>query len=186
MRTFITKESWIEFDNLPKHLIFTLFHFELLWSMRPEKTDKITIYGKECEMRRLQQVYGQDYKFSGKVHPSKPVPIILTDIIEYFNKKYNRNYNMVLVNWYRDGRDNIGFHSDNEKQIKPNTEIVTISIGEPRDFVIKNKDIKKTYQMTDNTYLTMGGKFQKELKHSVPPRRAIRHPRISITLREFI
>lgn len=186
MRDYLTEKSWIEYYTLPKDIEFSLFHFGIIWSMRPKSTNKIKIYGKECEMKRLQQVYGQDYTFSGTLHKSKPIPIIFNCLIEYFNKRYSRNYNMVLVNWYRDGNDCIGFHSDSEKQIKPNTEIITISIGEPRDFVIKNLEIKKTITMENNTFITMGGACQTELKHAVPPRKSVMNERISITLREFI
>ena len=186
MRDYLTKESWIEYDKLPEHLEFTLFHYGILWDMRPEKTKTFKLFGRSCEMKRLQQVYGQDYIFSGKLHKSKPIPEIFTCLIDYFNKKYSRNYNMILVNWYRNGNDTIGFHADNEKQIKPNTEIITISLGVERDFVIKNKKLKKVINMEDNSFLTMGGKCQKELKHSVPPRKHITKERISITLREFI
>lgn len=186
MRNYLTTNSWIEYDKLPKHLEFTLLHYGILWEMRPKKTKKFKMFGKECEMKRLQQVYGQDYIFSGKIHKSKPIPVIFTDLIEYFNKKYSRNYNMVLVNWYRDGKDNIGFHADNEKQIKPQTEIITISLGAKRDFVIKNVKQKKVINLEDNSFLTMGGNIQQEFKHSVPPRKNVTKERISITLREFI
>lgn len=186
MRDYLTKKSWIEYDKLPQHLEFTLFHYGILWKMRPKKTKKFEMFGKECEMKRLQQVYGQDYMFSGKLHESKPIPVIFTCLIEYFNKKYSRNYNMILVNWYRDGNDNIGFHADDEKQIKPESEIITISLGVERDFVIKNSKIKKSIIMEHNSFLTMGGNCQKELKHSVPTRKNITKERISITLREFI
>ena len=40
MLSYLTEKSWIEFDDLPKNLIFSLFHFEVLWAMRPEKTEK--------------------------------------------------------------------------------------------------------------------------------------------------
>lgn len=186
MREFLTEKSWIEYDTLPKHIEFSLFHFGILWNMRPFETQKISICGRKCEMKRLQQVYGQDYKFSGKLHKSKPIPVIFNCIIDYFNNLYSRNYNMVLVNWYRDGKDNIGFHADNEKQIKPGTEIITISLGVERDFVIKNFKTKKIINLKNNSFLTMGGKCQKELKHSVPARKKITKERISITLREFI
>jgi len=186
MREYLTENSWIEYEELPKDLKFTILHYGILSNMKPNETKKFKMFGKECEMKRLQQVYGQDYIFSGVLHKSEPIPEIFKCLIDYFNKKYSRNYNMVLVNWYRDGCDNIGFHADDEKQIKPETEIITISLGAERDFVIKNSEQKKIINMEDNSFLTMGGKCQKEFKHSVPARKNIKKERISITLREFI
>ena len=186
--TKITEDSWVEFGKLPKHLEFNLFHRELVWCMRPSKPLKAKIYGRECEMKRLQKVYGRDYTFSGKTQKCEPIPVIFYDLIDYFNKKYKRNFNMILVNWYRDGNDYISFHSDNEKQIKEDSEIVTISIGGNRDFIIKNKksNNKLNYEMYHNSFITMGGKCQKETLHGVPKRKKVKYSRVSITLREFI
>lgn len=186
MREYLTSESWIEYDILPNDLKFSILHYGILSNMKPKETKKFKMFGRECEMNRLQQVYGQDYTFSGVIHKSEPIPEIFKCLIDYFSKKYSRNYNMVLVNWYRDGNDSIGFHADNEKKIKPDSEIITISLGVERDFVIKNSKIKKVINMEYNSFLTMGGKCQKEFKHSVPPRKNITQERISITLREFI
>ena len=184
----LSQHSWIERDFLPTNLEFSKFHFGIIMNMRPTKTNKIKLFGKICEMKRLQKVYGIDYTFSGSLHKSEPIPDFFQDIIEYFNLKYQRNYNMLLINWYRDGNDNISMHSDNEKQIKKDSEIITISLGVERDFILQNIKSKKryTYSMKNNEYITMGGKCQSEYKHGVPPRKKIKQYRISITLREFI
>lgn len=186
MREYLTSESWFEYDILPNDLEFSTVQYDILSNMKPKETKKFKMFGRECEMKRLQQVYGQDYVFSGVVHKSEPIPENFKCLIDYFSKKYSRNYNMVLVNWYRDGNDSISFHTDNEKKIKPDSEIITISLGTERDFVIKNSEIKKVINMENNSFLTMGGKFQKQFQHSVPPRKKITKERISITLREFI
>ena len=184
----ISKKSWIERDVLPKNIEFSKFHFGVIMNMKPKTTTKFKMFGRECEMKRLQKVYGKDYIFSGTIHKSDPIPEFFYDIIKYFNLKYKRNYNMLLINWYRTGEDNISMHSDNEPQIKKDSEIVTISLGAERDFILQNIKSKKkyTYSMRDNEYITMGGKCQKEYKHGIPVRKGVKNYRISITLREFI
>ena len=48
----------------------------------------------------------------------------------------------MLSNLYRDGNDNIGKHSDDEKDLVDNTLILSISLGSTRDFVFQHKRTK--------------------------------------------
>ena len=186
MHEKVTSKSWIEYDVLPKELEFSLLHYFILWKMKPAKEHTFKMYGRECVMHRLQRVYGQDYKFSGVTHKALPIPDLFSDLIIYFNEKNNRNYNLVLVNWYRDGNDYISLHADNEKQITDHSEIVTVSLGCEREFVIKNNKTNLTQKLlvSDNHFLTMGGMFQDEFTHGISKNTKLKDDRISITLRE--
>jgi len=108
--------------------------------------------------------------------------------IDYFNKKYERNFNMLLINWYRNGDDYIGMHSDNEKQLVKNSPVITISLGQERIFVIENKLSKKKEKilLKNNEVFVMGGDFQNKYKHGLPKSKKATNYRISITLREFL
>ena len=70
---------------------------------------------------------------------------------------------MMLINWYRNGNDYIGMHSDDEKQLKENSPVVTISLGVERDFILKNIETKEksVYNLENNSVLTMGGTAKK-------------------------
>jgi alkylated DNA repair dioxygenase AlkB len=45
-------------------------------------------------------------------------------------------FNHVITTLYCDGADEIGLHSDKMKDIRPDTPIVSLSLGEKREFVV--------------------------------------------------
>jgi alkylated DNA repair dioxygenase AlkB len=44
---------------------------------------------------------------------------------------------------YRDGRDYIAEHRDDEKDLDPSVPIASLSLGQARDFVYKHRDARK-------------------------------------------
>ena len=186
------KNSWYEIGNLPDNLIFTNEMYKKLWNLRPDKPSKVKLFGKEFNTPRLHCSYGIRYLFNGSDTHIETIPNIIKPILEWANnreKELNRNtnFNQVLINWYRDGNDYIGWHSDNEKQIKLNSSIYTISLGITRKFKIKsnNKDEKLDFLLNNNSYFVMGGEFQRYYKHHIPKSKKIKDSRISITLRNL-
>ena len=152
-----------EYFSLPKGVALTAKDVEALWSMRPDKPHKIKIFGKLIDTPRLQQSYGRDYKFSGTVSRGLPIPELLKPLMAYLNKRLGSRFNMLLVNWYRNGNDYIGMHSDDEKQVKTGSSVVTVSFGVTRDFVLKNKTTKEriVIPVKNNSVLIMKPGCQK-------------------------
>ena len=184
--------TWWESFNLPESIRYGKEDYEYLWGIRPDKPHKVRVYGKEFDTPRLQKAYGRDYKFSGTIAHSDPVPEILNRLIEYMNDKYKVNFNQILINWYRDGEDYIGMHSDDESDIIKGSPVITVSLGTTRDFVLQEKKEngdgkreREVIKMEDNMVVVMGGTCQKTHKHGVPKRKRIKGSRISITLRCF-
>lgn len=178
--------SYVETFALPIE-IASAFDLNNLISLQPTEQHEIFIFGKQTKIPRYQQAYGKDYKFSNTVSKALPIPDIFNNLISYFNTRYNVNFNMMLVNWYPNGSYYIGMHSDDEKQIIPNTPIVTVSFGATRKFVIecKTSKQKQTYLVKNNDVLVMCGEFQKTHKHGLPKMAKVKDPRVSITLRCF-
>jgi len=187
-RKYLTKTTWIDYFKLPDEFSFSNDNYKAIWDMRPAEQHIIKVFGKEVKSPRLQKTYGKDYKFSGKVLESEPMPDMFNIIINYMNQKYNRQFNMLLINWYRDGEDYIGMHSDDERQFTVDSPVITITLGVTRPFILKNKftNEKKTINVENNTALVMGGTCQITHKHGLPKRKKIKDSRISITIREFI
>ncbi|KKK19027.1 hypothetical protein AOCH_006195 [Aspergillus ochraceoroseus] len=48
-------------------------------------------------------------------------------------------FNFCLVNYYASGDDSISYHSDDERFLGPDPCIASLSLGAPRDFLIKHK-----------------------------------------------
>lgn len=95
-------------------------------------------------------------------------------------------FNSCLCNLYRNNNDYMGFHSDDEKELRKDSIIASISLGERRRFVIKSKSdngFKREYELEDGSCLLMGGKTQTFYKHAIPKTAKKMGPRINLTFR---
>lgn len=95
-------------------------------------------------------------------------------------------FNSVLINWYRDGNDSIGYHVDNERDLINNSTIATVSLGGPRTFHLKSKhgsgEVTKV-KLEHGSLLLMYGECQKNWLHGIPKEPELVEPRISLTFR---
>ncbi len=195
-RNKMGKSSWLDCGTVPINLKPGSIQFKTLWNLHPDVHSEIVMYGKKVKIPRYQQSYLQDYKFSGAVSKQVPLPDEMLSYLKWANSLGYGDFQQVLVNWYQNGENYIGSHSDDESQLVENSPIVTITLcgpGEPRKFRIRAKDEQKTIQKDIETkngdVLVMGGKFQKEFKHEIVKmtgKSALKAgARISITLRQF-
>ena len=97
------------------------------------------------------------------------------------------NYNACLLNLYHDGEEGMGWHSDDEKEIIPNSSIASLSFGAERKFAIKHKGTKETHSilLESGSLFEMLGSFQKHWLHSMPKSKKIIAPRINLTFRQM-
>lgn len=187
-KIYISNNSWYIYDKLSIDLQLNIDEINCFYNSKPNKKHKIFIYGKSIEQPRYTQTYGKDYIYSNTIVKSFPFTAFLSKYLAFANNLGN-NFNMALVNWYENGNNYIGWHSDNETQIKKNTSIVSITFGAERDFQIREKINHKnkfTLKLENNSYLIMGGEFQNEFQHQLPKRLKCKDKRINITFREFI
>ena len=152
--------------------------------------DDITLYGKTHLTPRLTAWYGdaeKDYTFSGdKMNPHPWTPELLS-IKSKIEEKAAVTFTSVLLNLYRNGKDSVGWHRDNEKEFGTNPVIGSVSFGETRVFQIKHKfrkDLKKVdIPLTHGSFLLMGGPMQHYWEHQVPKTAKEVLPRINLTFR---
>jgi hypothetical protein len=97
------------------------------------------------------------------------------------------NYNGCYCNFYNDGNDFIGMHSDKIVSQKHDL-VVTVSFGATRDFVFCNKESKyrKVIPLESGDIVIMGNNCQKYYKHGIPKRLRCKDGRISLTFRVLI
>lgn len=100
--------------------------------------------------------------------------------------------NYAHANEYRDGSQYIGFHSDNEGDMVENSMIISISIGQERDFQIRKKTKKAdtpskitTVRLKSGSIVIMGGNMQKNWKHALPKRAKQNGKRYNLTFRKM-
>jgi len=153
--------------------------------------DKITVYGKQHLTPRLTCWMGDDgldYRYSH--YTMKPVawsPLLLElkVLVEQFS---NQQFNSVLINYYRDGQDSNGWHSDDEPELGQNPIIASLSLGGARDFQLRHKikkELKHSIRLDHGSLLMMYGNTQKYWQHHIP-KRAKADGRINLTFRKII
>lgn len=148
------------------------------------------MYGKPVKVPRLVCWYGDDnveYRYSGVNHVSLPWTDELFQLKMRIVKYTENPFNSVLGNFYRNEKDSMGWHSDNEKELGSTPCIASISLGEERLFKIRNKKTGEVLgeNLANGSLLIMSGNFQNDWQHSVPKEKTIRDPRINLTFRQI-
>lgn len=96
-------------------------------------------------------------------------------------------FNSVLANLYRDGRDSNGWHSDDEPELGKNPVIASVSLGVERKFHLrhrKRKDIDRLHlTLAHGSLLLMTGRTQHYWAHQLPKTAKVVGPRINLTFR---
>ena len=183
--------SWISVaETLPEVIQMDEIIFERIWNLHPIEYASGLMFGNHTVFKRWDQSYGLDYWYAGKLHKGQPIEDpFLQSLLQWVCDHSGKEYFAMLINWYENGNHYIGYHSDFEKSIVPNSSIYSFSYGQERDFLIKSKDktYKQKIQMKNGSLIIMGGEMQKYYKHSVPKRALSKCPRrrINITLRLF-
>lgn len=161
-----------------------------LKSSIPWRQDRIRVYGKMHDLPRLQQWFGDPgtvYVWSGLEMVPQPWPPALMQIKAKIELATSSTYNSLLANFYRDGNDTVGWHSDDEPSFGSRPTIASLSLGASRDFVLRHKHDEKMEQikirLTNGSLLVMAGETQANWQHALPRRLNIKEPRINLTLR---
>ena len=164
---------------------------DYLKTMEFGKDSKIMLYGKLVRIPRLQVAYGEpdtSYRYSGvtvvaRDWTDEPVLQEMADDVE---REVGERPNLVLINCYRDGKDKLGWHRDDEADLVGGKPIVSITFGAERDFVMRKRDdhtIKKTQVLHHGSLLVMTYEFNHECEHTVPARTKVLGARYNLTWR---
>ena len=118
--------------------IFKELESQIIYFSDPNLT-RVKVFGRLHDLPRKQAAYGDKgitYTYSGLkilALPWKEAPI-LEQILTCVKSVTNHEYNFVLVNRYQDGREKMGEHKDDEKELDANVPIASLSFGQERDF----------------------------------------------------
>ena len=171
----------IIFDAHAQTTLFESLKQEMAW-----KQEHIKLFGKVHPTPRLTAWHGDphcNYTYSGVVNePLSWTPALLTikDRIEQL--LHPAKFNCVLLNFYRDGHDKMGWHSDDEKELGPNPNIASVSFGATRRFDFKHKtdtNNKFSVELHSGSVLLMKGDMQHHWLHQLPAQKRIKEPRIN-------
>lgn len=153
----------------------------------------IFIHGRQCFQRRgvgfFTRTLGvESYKYSGNSGlKTQFTPDIMDSVMQEVNRSIGTEFNAILVNVYRTGRDYVGMHSDDEAALSEGGFVASVSLGASREFLLQNKaDASRKVSCTVNhgDLLVMQGKTQRLWKHGVPVQASCDKMRISLTFRK--
>lgn len=149
---------------------------ELFEKIKKESFKEETFVDKSnAKMPRLIKWYGSiAYAYANIYHPALEMPEFILPVMEKINnylkeQNIDSQMNSVLMNYYRDGKDKISLHSDDLSQIGKKPVICSISLGDTRTFIFKNKITKEKREILlhDGDLLIMKGETQNDWQHGV-------------------
>ena len=151
----------------------------------------IRFYGKESLVPRLEAWYGDEgksYAYSGIYMDPKPWTSELLYIKQAIEPVAGVSFNSVLINYYRNGKDRVAWHSDDEKELGQNPIIGSVSLGAERKFKLRHKQykangLKHEILLRHGSFLLMQGTTQHHWMHEIPRTAKPIGPRINLTFR---
>lgn len=166
--------------------------FEVFTTKIPWRHDPIRVFGKTYMQPRLTSLHGitnLSYGYSNIRMQAQPMMPELKDMLKRIAMVESTDFNVVLLNLYRDGNDSNGWHADNEKELGQNPVIASVSLGDTRMFQLKHrydKTLKHQLPLESGSLLLMSGTTQHHWIHQVPKTKKQVGPRINLTFRKVL
>jgi alkylated DNA repair dioxygenase AlkB len=164
--------------------------FATLRDAVPWEVHRIRLFGREHASPRLSCWIGDPaavYRYSGTRFAPHPWLPDLAALRERLCAELGAPFNSVLANLYRDGRDAMGWHSDDEPELGPAPVIASVSLGTPRPFVLKHRRdpaLRHALVLEPGSLLVMAGATQRHWKHALPRTAKPVGARINLTFRQ--
>lgn len=152
--------------------------------------DIVHIFGKRYVTGRKVAWYGSQpyaYTYSKSTRYAKPWTSSLRDLRKKLEKFTGKSFDTCLLNLYHNGQEGMGWHSDDEPELKKNGTIASVSLGEARPFSLRHKALKERIDLLlqPGSLLLMEDETQQFWQHSLPKRKRIHNPRINLTFRQM-
>jgi alkylated DNA repair dioxygenase AlkB len=154
--------------------------------------EEVLIFGQRRPVPRLVAWHGDpgaSYTYSGTSHQPLPWTPALELVRERVLSLTGCAFNSVLLNLYRDGRDGMGWHSDDEPELGRDPVIASVSFGAPRRFCLRHKrrkDQRLEVSLGPGSLLLMAGATQHHWVHAVPKTALPVGPRVNLTFRQIL
>lgn len=163
---------------------------EALIRETPWRQETISLYGKTHQQPRLVAWYGDPgarYRYSGKTYLPQPWTARLQGLRGRLEALLGVEFNSVLLNYYRDHRDSMGLHADDEPELGSRPVIASLSLGEERVLYFRHKHQRGVrgldLALPDGSVLVMRGDTQANWKHGMRKLSRPCGPRVNLTFR---
>lgn len=167
--------------------LMTALQDQVPWSVH-----RIRIFGREVDSPRLSCWIGDPqarYRYSGALFEPHPWPAVLRPLRERLHHALGVDFNSVLANLYRDGRDAMGWHSDDEPELGAAPVIASLSLGATRRFALKHRrdpERRLALDLPHGSLLVMSGPTQRHYRHALPRTTRPVGARINLTFRQIL
>jgi alkylated DNA repair dioxygenase AlkB len=151
--------------------------------------EDIVIFGERRRVPRLVAWHGDPgtaYTYSGTAHEPLPWTPELQGVRHLVEAVTGHRYNSVLLNLYRDGRDGMGWHADDEPELGHEPVIASVSLGATRRFKLRHRGSRSaagTLDLAHGDLLLMAGATQHHYLHAVPKTARPAGVRVNLTFR---
>ena len=155
------------------------------------QVDQLIMFGKLVTTRRKVAWVGDPgctYSYSGvKRDPQPWIPELLT-IKAKLERLTQSKFNSCLLNFYHDGADGMGWHSDDERELNAQSPIASLSLGSTRKFAFRHKKEKLSTSLflENGSALIMNAPTQQFWQHALLKTKTVHTPRINLTFRNII
>jgi alkylated DNA repair dioxygenase AlkB len=159
----------------------------------PWRQDNVVLWGKSIPQPRLTAWYGdpgRSYTYSGLTLDPLPWTNDLQTLRTTVERVAGASFNSVLLNYYRDHNDSVGFHSDDEPELGATPTIGSISLGETRTLTFRPKKRKDwepaRIALESGSLLVMTGDTQRNWRHAIAKKSRPCGPRVNLTFRRIL
>tara|TARA_R110001592_G_scaffold363375_1_gene686379 strand:+ start:21404 stop:22006 length:603 start_codon:yes stop_codon:yes gene_type:complete len=165
-------------------------YFKALEAEIDWQSDQLIMFGKHITTKRKVAWYGDqtyEYIYSNNTKIAKPWTRSLSIIRDQLQAYTGESFNSCLLNFYHDGSEGMGWHSDDEIMMQRHAPIASISLGAERTFIFRHKISKEQHaiELENGSLLLMKGATQDYWKHQLPIRKRVKAPRVNLTFRQF-
>jgi alkylated DNA repair dioxygenase AlkB len=170
-RIELDETSWIEY--VPRWLQGSSSLFDELMATAQWEQRYRYMYGRRLAEPRLTAEYADI-----DVAPQRLLPTIAEALSEH----YGIAYRYVWLNLYRTHRDSTSWHGDPIAKVQETSTVPVLSLGGARRFLIRPAEGGRSVSLAaaSGDLIVMGGRAQRDWRHSVPKQATPAGPRISI------
>ncbi|MGH8922316.1 MAG: alpha-ketoglutarate-dependent dioxygenase AlkB family protein [Actinomycetes bacterium] len=164
---------------------------ELLAALRADldwSQEDAHLFGRDVRLPRLTAWYGDvGYRYSGVTHPPAAWPASL-DALRRRVAEMVPMPNSALANLYRDGRDSVSWHADDEPEFGERPVIASVSLGATRRFALRHRRTgeRVSVELPHGSLLVMAGDCQHRWHHAIPKTARPVGARINVTFRRMV
>ena len=189
-RIALAEDTWLDFQldwlsPSEAQRCLAAVRAEVTWAAR-----EIVLYGKRIMQPRLVGWAGEvAYRYSGQTLEPRAFTDTVRALTDRVNAFAGTRFNHVLLNRYRDDRDNMGMHADDEPELGPDPVVATLSLGATRRMTLvprRPRDgERRALELPAGSLLIMRGACQRRFRHGIPREPRVTDERVSLTFRQI-